>query len=66
MKLVEASAFRKSSFSHKFTVTWCVQVAIQPDGVAVAHSKDLNRQLHYTKEEWNAFIQGVKAGEFNI
>lgn len=45
----------------------CVEVAIKPEGVAVRDSKDPNGgTLFYTHEEWDAFIRGVRGGEFNI
>jgi hypothetical protein len=56
----------KSSFS---AVGACVEVALLPDqsGVAVRDSKDRSRQLHfYTQDEWDAFLAGVKGGEFDL
>jgi hypothetical protein len=46
----------------------CVEVAPLPDGtVALRDSKDLTVPEHrYTPQEWTAFIQGVKAGEFDF
>jgi len=45
----------------------CVEVAFLPDGdVAVRDSKDRTKAPHiYTSTEWQAFIAGVKAGEFD-
>jgi Domain of unknown function (DUF397) len=61
------------------TLTWftssfsaagaCVEVAVLPDraGVAVRDSKDRSRPPHfYTRDEWHAFVAGVKAGEFDL
>ncbi len=38
-----------------------------PDrGVAVRDTKDRSRPAHYyTEAEWQAFVAGVKAGEFD-
>lgn len=45
----------------------CVEVAdLDGDGRAVRHSKDPNGPvLRFTGSEWAAFINGVKAGEFD-
>lgn len=58
--------FRKASFS-RHSKKVCVQVAIKADGVGVRDSKDPQKTtLQFTREEWGAFIVGVKAGEFDI
>ena len=45
----------------------CVEVADNlPDIVAVRDSKDpAGPALIFNRSEWHAFIEGVKAGEFN-
>ena len=65
----KGSEFRVSSFSNIDPVPFCVAVAKAPDGsVAVRHSQDSDpaKQLVFTKEEWDAFIKGVKANEFDV
>lgn len=55
----------KSSFST--ANAGCVEIAGQPDGVALRDSK--NRDLPpflFNAEEWSAFISGVKNGEFDL
>jgi hypothetical protein len=45
----------------------CVEVGVLPDGgMAVRDSKDNGSGpvLGFTREEWAAFTDGVKAGEF--
>ena len=45
----------------------CVEVAALPDGgVAVRDSKqgEQGPVLHYTREEWQAFVCGVARGDF--
>jgi hypothetical protein len=43
----------------------CVQVAVKSDGIAVRDSKDSGKStLYFTHDEWNAFVKGVKSGEF--
>lgn len=45
----------------------CVEVAITDEGVAVRDTKDRTKTPHiYTLAEWNAFIGGVKDGEFDL
>jgi hypothetical protein len=45
----------------------CVEVAIQADGVAVRDSKDRGGPvLLFTRHEWEAFVGGVRAGEFDL
>ena len=45
----------------------CVEVAIQPDGVAVRDTKNRDAgHLEFTRDEWKAFIGGAKDGEFDI
>jgi hypothetical protein len=45
----------------------CVEVAHLADGsVAVRDSKDVRKAAHvFDREEWSAFITGVKNGEFD-
>ena len=45
----------------------CGEVAITDEGVAVRDTKDRSRPAHiYTRDEWAAFIGGVKDGEFDL
>jgi hypothetical protein len=46
----------------------CVQVAHLPGGlVALRDSKDTGKPAHvFDREEWAAFVTGVKAGEFDL
>jgi hypothetical protein len=45
----------------------CVEVAHLADGsVAIRDSKDVRKAAHvFDREEWSAFIAGVKNGEFD-
>jgi hypothetical protein len=59
------TTFKISSFC---TCGDCVEVGTGPDGsVIVRDSKDDERSvaLAFTREEWIAFVRGVKAGEFD-
>jgi len=59
------AAFRKSSFCNAGT---CVAVAVQTDGtVFVRDTKDDNQPtLAFSRDEWSAFVKGVKHGEFDV
>jgi hypothetical protein len=60
-------AWRTSSFSGSGGASsGCVEVAPLPDGgVAVRDTKDRSRAPHrHTASAWQAFIAGVRAGEF--
>jgi hypothetical protein len=59
-------AFKKSSYSGG---GGCVEVALSLDSlVLVRDTKDPLRrtQLTFSVDEWNAFIIGVKNGEFDL
>lgn len=58
--------WRKSSFSSGNNGN-CVEVADSPDGGRyVRDTKDRTRAPHhFTAAEWDAFVRGVKAGEFD-
>ena len=58
--------WRKSTFSGGSGGN-CVEVAALPDGgIAVRHSKNpAGPAIAYTAAEWTAFLEGVKAGEFD-
>jgi hypothetical protein len=45
----------------------CVEVAITDEGVAVRDTKDRSKPAHvFTRAEWDAFVGGVKGGEFDL
>ena len=56
--------YRKSSFS---SMT-CVEVASTDDGtISVRNTRARSGPtLEYTREEWIAFVAGVKSGEFDF
>jgi len=44
----------------------CVSIARTEHGVAIRDTKDASKATQfYTHEEWDAFVNGVKAGEFD-
>ena len=57
--------YRISSFCR---IGDCVEIGQMPGGsVTVRDTKDSERRmaLTFTRGEWDAFVQGVKAGEFD-
>jgi Domain of unknown function (DUF397) len=59
-----ALQWRKSSSSGTGD---CVEVAMDRSHVHLRDSKQPGgAQLHLTHSEWNAFVQGVRAGEFEL
>lgn len=62
---VKDGDFKVSSWTGKHV--HCVQVAVKPEGVAVHDDKDKSKTtLFFNHGEWNAFLKGVKAGEFDF
>jgi hypothetical protein len=60
------AAFKKASFSaHN---GGCVEAALSSaGGVLVRDTKDRSKPAHeFTAGEWDAFVKGVKAGEFDL
>jgi hypothetical protein len=53
--------------SHSFANGNCVEIATLPDGmVGIRNSKDPDGPvLRFTSGEWNAFLAGTLAGEFD-
>jgi hypothetical protein len=45
----------------------CVEVAVTDETIYVRDTKDRSKAPHaYTRAEWDAFIGGVKDGEFDL
>jgi hypothetical protein len=45
----------------------CVEVALAGDGVAIRDSKHPGgANLLFTRGEWEAFVEGVRAGDFEF
>lgn len=59
------SDFRKASGTLMRRI--CVMVAHKDGAIAVRDSKDASKKtLIFNEKEWNVFINGVKAGEFDL
>jgi hypothetical protein len=64
MEGVPMSIWQRSSFC---VASGCVEVGQLSNLVVVRDSKENGGPvLRYTREEWGAFLAGVKAGEFDI
>jgi hypothetical protein len=64
-KLVDAP-FRKSSFS-PIPAVYCVEVGVKDGRIRVRDSKQRGgAELTFNAGEWDAFVRGVKAGEFDF
>ena len=62
------SMFRKSSRSFPYLFqNHCVEVALDGETINIRDSKHPDgSQLSFNHCEWRAFIEGVKAGEFDL
>lgn len=59
------SDFRKASGTLMRRI--CVMVAHKDGAIAVRDSKDASKKtLIFNEREWDVFIKGVKAGEFDL
>lgn len=57
--------FKKSS--HCGADGNCVQVALRRGGIVVGDTKHpAGAMLAFNENEWNAFVRGVKDGEFDL
>jgi len=63
--LISFDDYKKSSFSGG---GGCVEVRVLADGtVGLRDSKDTTKPPHiFTTREWDAFVAGVRAGEFDL
>jgi len=63
----EAAGFVTSSITRFLPIKTCVAVRIRAKGVGVRDTKHVSSPtLSFTRDEWSAFIQGVKKGEFDV
>ena len=63
--MISTTAYTKSTHSG---VGSCVEVRLLDDGtIGVRDSKDISKSPHvFTAHEWEAFIAGVRDGEFDL
>ena len=64
MQDLTAAAWRTSTFCD---LNGCVEVAVLEDRVVVRDAKDrAGPVLVFTAAEWDAFVGGVRGGEFDL
>ncbi len=57
--------FRKASFSTYLVA--CVEIGVRDGLIRVRDSKERDGgELTFNADEWDAFVRGVKAGEFDF
>jgi hypothetical protein len=63
--VISTDAYTKISFSGG---DGCVEVCFMTNGmIAVRDSKDVSKSPHFfTSREWEAFLAGVRNGEFDL
>lgn len=44
----------------------CVETSFEYGSVFIRNSKDPRRTIVFDNEEWSAFLEAVKAGEFDL
>lgn len=62
MKRFKDKNFHKSSFCK---IGACVEVASDDKIVAIRDSKKKENVQYHTKDDWDALVKGIKAGEFD-
>jgi Domain of unknown function (DUF397) len=64
---IRQASWHKSSFS-SYNGSCCEMSCLSPDRIGVRDTKDngAGPVLVFTSAEWNAFIAGVKSGEFDL
>lgn len=66
IKNINGSIFKKSSFSPNARNVKCVGVSISQEDVLVTNYDKEGPMLHFKRDEWDAFIKGVKNEEFDL
>lgn len=65
LKQFKDGDFAKSSYC-TYPPGGCAEIAMKGDVVAMRDAKNPAQVLLFTHAEWQAFVQGVKAGEFDV
>lgn len=58
--------FKTSSLSRDEIRRLCVGVGVERDLIVVTNTKHPEIRVKFTHPEWDAFLGGVKLGEFDI
>ncbi len=63
---IEGRLFKTSSYTLDIPFSKCVAVSISKNNVLVKHFYKSEPIIEFTRDEWDAFIKGVKDGEFDL
>lgn len=66
IKNINGRIFKKSSYSTEARVAKCVGVSISQKDVLVTNIYKGDPTLRFRRDEWEAFIKGIKNGEFDL
>jgi len=66
IKKIGGRIFEKSSYSPNTRTVKCVYVSISQEDVLVTNIYNEGPILRFSRDEWGAFIKGVKNGEFDL
>lgn len=66
IKNINGRIFKKSSYSPNARDVKCVGVSVSQGEVLVTNLYKDGPILRFSKDEWEAFIKGVKNGEFDL
>ena len=61
---IQGKKFKKSSFSG--VMHNCVGVSFEKDHILLTNTENPTVMIKFSVEEWQAFLKGVKNGEFDI
>lgn len=63
---INGRIFHKSSYSPSFPFAKCVGVSVSDKDILITNLSEENSSIiKFSAEEWDAFIRGAKAGEFD-
>lgn len=67
-QLEDSDGFRTSQFTKRVLISYtCVSVKEDGPSVLVRSTQDPSKTtVRFTKDEWHAFVRGVKAGDFDF
>lgn len=65
LKRINGVIYKKSTASERNGQT-CVGVALVKDNISVINTNSEGVAIEFTLSEWTAFLEGAKAGEFDL
>jgi hypothetical protein len=58
---LQPGVWRRSSFCQ---ASECAEIAVRDGEILVRSSREPEREVRLTTDEWQAFVKGIQAGEF--